>query len=95
MDHTQTSTLRQIAVVGTHLPRRCGIATFTADMCEALASRLPDTNVFALALNDGEENYAYPARVRFEIAEQDIASYRRAADFLNTNGVDMVILQHE
>lgn len=95
MDHPQTSPLRQIAVIGTHLPRRCGIATFTADVCEALAQRLPDTNIFAIAIDDGEENYAYPDRVRFEIAEQDIASYQRAADFLNTNGVDMVILQHE
>lgn len=95
MDHPQTSPLRQIAVIGTYLPRRCGIATFTVDVCEALAQRLPDTNVFAIAINDGDENYAYPERVRFEIAEQDIASYRRAADFLNTNGVDMVILQHE
>jgi glycosyltransferase involved in cell wall biosynthesis len=95
MDHPQTSSLRQIAVIGTYLPRRCGIATFTTDVCEALALRLPDTNIFAIAINDGEEHYAYPDRVRFEIAEQDIASYQRAADFLNTNGVDMVILQHE
>ena len=95
MDHPPTSPLRQIAVIGTHLPRRCGIATFTTDICEALALRLPDTSIFAIAINDGEENYAYPDRVRFEIAEQDIASYQRAADFLNTNGVDMVILQHE
>ncbi|HEX9036723.1 MAG TPA: glycosyltransferase [Ktedonobacterales bacterium] len=95
MDHLQPPPLRQIAVIGTHLPRRCGIATFTADTCEALALCLPDTNIFAIAINDGEETYAYPDRVRFEIAEQDIMSYRRAADFLNTNGVDMVILQHE
>ncbi len=95
MDHTLTTSLRQIAVIGTHLPRRCGIATFTADVCEALANQLPDTNIFAIAVNDGDENYAYPDRVRFEIAEQDIDSYRQAADFLNTNGVDLVILQHE
>jgi glycosyltransferase involved in cell wall biosynthesis len=95
MDHTLTSPLRQIAVVGTHLPRRCGIATFTADTCEALAHQLPDASIFALAVNDGDETYDYPDRVRFEIAEQDIDSYRRAADFLNTNGVDLVILQHE
>src|SRR5579864_7500569 len=75
VNHLPTSPLRQIAVVGTHLPRRCGIATFTADICEALATQLPNTNVFALAINDGDENYAYPDRVRFEIAEQDIASY--------------------
>ena len=95
MDRKLTSPLRQVAVIGTHLPRHCGIGTFTADVCEALANQLPDTNIFAIAINDGEETYAYPERVRFEIAEQDIDSYRRAADFLNTNGVDLVILQHE
>jgi len=34
-------------------------------------------------------------RVRFELTEKDIESYRRAADFLNINNVDMVSLQHE
>ncbi len=39
--------------------------------------------------------HAYPARVRFEIAETDLASYRRAADFLNVNSVDVLCVQHE
>jgi len=33
--------------------------------------------------------------VRFELAEKDIDSYRRAADFLNINSVDVVSLQFE
>ena len=33
--------------------------------------------------------------VRFEIEEQDLSSYLRAADFLNISNVDMVCLQHE
>ncbi|HEU0028160.1 MAG TPA: glycosyltransferase family 4 protein [Ktedonobacterales bacterium] len=95
MDHTPTSPIQQIAVIGTYLPRHCGIATFSADFSEALARQFSDANIFAIAINDGAETYAYPARVRFEIAEGDIESYRRAADFLNTNGVDLVVLQHE
>ena len=39
--------------------------------------------------------YDYPSRVRFELTEKDIESYRRAADFLNINNVDIVSLQHE
>ena len=35
------------------------------------------------------------SRVRFELTEKDIESYRRAADFLNINNVDLVCLQHE
>ena len=33
--------------------------------------------------------------VRFEIAEQDLPSYLRAADFLNITDVDVVCVQHE
>ncbi|MGZ3581763.1 MAG: glycosyltransferase [Ktedonobacterales bacterium] len=92
---TANTTIRQIAVIGTHAPRQCGIATFTTDFCEALARQFPDADIFAIPINDADEYYDYPSRVRFEIAEQDIQSYRRAADFLNTNGVDLVVLQHE
>ena len=53
------------------------------------------TTCIALPVNDVESGYAYPARVRFEFTEKDIESYRRAADFLNINNVDLVCLQHE
>ena len=89
------SRIRQIAVVGTYLPRQCGIATFTTDLCEALAGELPDATVFAIAINDANEGYPYPSRVRLEIAEQGIESYQQAAEFLNSTGVDLVLLQHE
>jgi glycosyltransferase involved in cell wall biosynthesis len=50
---------------------------------------------FVVAMNDAGMQHAYPARVRFEIAENDLPSYRRAADFLNVNMVDAVSVQHE
>ena len=74
---------RRIALVGTYVPRRCGIATFTSDLCEAIAAESPDATVLAIAVNDVAEDYSYPPRVRFEIAEADLASYRGASDFLN------------
>jgi glycosyltransferase involved in cell wall biosynthesis len=86
---------KRIAFIGDYLPRRCGIATFTTDLCESIAAEMPDTCCFAVPVNDREEGYAYPPRVRFEIEESDPASYRRAADFLNINRVDLVCLQHE
>jgi glycosyltransferase involved in cell wall biosynthesis len=89
------SRIRQVAVVGNYLPRQCGIATFTTDLCEALAGQLPDASIFAIAMNDTDEGYPYPSRVRLEIAEQDIASYHQAAEFLTSTGVDLVLLQHE
>jgi glycosyltransferase involved in cell wall biosynthesis len=95
MNHMQKSNIRQIAVIGTYMPRQCGIATFTTDFCEALGAQFPEADIFAIPVNDVEEGYAYPSRVGFEIAERDIESYRQAADYLNINGVDLVVLQHE
>ncbi len=77
------------------MPRQCGIATFTTDLCEALANEYKGTSCIALPVNDIENGYEYPARVRFELTEKDVESYRRAADFLNINNVDIVSLQHE
>jgi len=82
-------------MLGNHLPRQCGIATFTTDLGDAIASEFPEFDCFALAMNDAGKRHAYPARVRFEIGESDVASYRRAADFLNVNAVDVVCVQHE
>jgi glycosyltransferase involved in cell wall biosynthesis len=90
-----TSILNRIAFIGNYLPRQCGIATFTTDLCEAIVAQYSQTTCIALPVNDIEAGYAYPARVRFELPEKDIDSYRRAADFLNINNVDLVSLQHE
>ncbi|MFA6234572.1 MAG: glycosyltransferase family 4 protein [Bacteroidota bacterium] len=88
-------TLNRLAFIGNYQPRLCGIATFTTDLCEAVAAKYSDTTCIALPVNDVETGYPYPARVRFELHEKDIDSYRRAADFLNINNVDLVSLQHE
>lgn len=85
----------RIAFIGNFLPRQCGIATFTTDLCEAIASEYAGITCIALPVNDRQSGYAYPPRVRFELAEKDIESYRRAADFLNINNVDLACLQFE
>jgi glycosyltransferase involved in cell wall biosynthesis len=85
----------RIAVVGNYLPRRCGIATFTTDLCDALHAEYATAELLALPVNDTDEGYAYPARVRFELSEDNLASYRQAADFLNFSNIDLVCLQHE
>ena len=96
MDHSPThSIINCIAFISNYLPRQCGIATFTTDLCEAIAAEYGGTTCIVLPVNDIEAGYAYPTRVRFELTEKDIDSYRRAADFLNINSVDLVCLQHE
>jgi glycosyltransferase involved in cell wall biosynthesis len=95
MQQNSLSIIKRVAFIGNYLPRQCGIATFTTDLCEAIADEYQGTSCIALPVNDIEAGYDYPARVRFELTEKDIESYRRAADFLNINNVDMVSLQHE
>jgi glycosyltransferase involved in cell wall biosynthesis len=87
--------MKRLAILGNHLPRQCGIATFTTHLADALAAELPDVDSFVLAMNDAGRRHPYPSRVRFEIAEGDLGSYRRAADFLNVNHVDVLSVQHE
>jgi glycosyltransferase involved in cell wall biosynthesis len=89
------SGVQTIAFLGDYLPRKCGIATFTSDLLEAVAERHPQSRCFAVPVNDIEGCYRYSDVVRFEIEEQDLASYRHAADFLNTSDVDVVSVQHE
>jgi glycosyltransferase involved in cell wall biosynthesis len=87
--------IRKIAFVADYLPRKCGIATFTFDLRNAVASQYEEVECIVVPVDDLEGGYDYPAEVRFEIQEQELASYRRAADFLNFANVDVVCLQHE
>ena len=84
-----------MAFLGDYLPRKCGIATFTTDLLAAVSAEHPQGHCFAVPVNDIEGGYDYPEAVRFEIEEQDLTSYQRAADFINISNVDIVCLQHE
>ena len=85
----------RIAFIGNYLPRQCGIATFTTDLCAAMAAEYGSERLFAIPVNDPESSYQYPERVRIEIEQEDCSSYERAAEFLNFNGNDLVCMQHE
>ena len=85
----------RIAVIGNYLPRHCGIATFTTDLCAAISTECGSARLLALPVNDTEQGYDYPDRVRWSLAQDDVKSYQEAAEFLNFNNIDMVCLQHE
>lgn len=86
--------LDRIAFIGNSLPRRCGIATFTTDLQQAVAASDPDLATSIVAMNDGD-GYDYPGSVGFQIRDERIEDYARAADFLNESRFDVVSLQHE
>ena len=87
--------ISRIAFLGDYLPRQCGIATFTTDICESMAAEYPDCECIVGAVNDRPEGYDYSSRIRFEIEVKELDSYRRAADFLNINNIEVVSVQHE
>jgi glycosyltransferase involved in cell wall biosynthesis len=87
--------LRSIALIGSYVPRRCGIATFTADLASGLSAATSGLHVEVVAMNDDPAGYDYPSEVEFEIGQNELADYRVAADHLNAGRIDVVSVQHE
>lgn len=87
--------LQRIAFIGNHLPRRCGIATFTHDLHRAVANARPDLDTCVVAMNNSVGTYAYPEPVRIQLRDDVVDDYLQAAKFLNRSGFDLVSLQHE
>jgi len=86
---------RRIAFIGNSLPRRCGIATFTTDLQQAVAGASSAVETSIVAITDPGRDYAYPASVGFEIKQDNLEDYVSAADWINAGGFDAVSLQHE
>src|SRR5690554_6502280 len=85
--------MNKIALIGNYPPRKCGIATFTKDLNDGMKDNGIDTAV--MAMNDGLNRYDYPEKVVFEVEQNVLTSYINAAEYLNSNNYDAVILQHE
>ena len=86
--------VRHIALIGNHLPRRCGIATYTSDVAKAMAARFPEVQVDIWVMNDGK-SYDYPDHLAGIIEQDDVESYLTAARQITASGADMVWIQHE
>ncbi len=87
--------LSRLAFIGNSLPRRCGIATFTTDLQQAIAASRADLETCIVAMTDNGQAYDYPAVVGFQINDDRTEDYVRAAEFLNAGRFDGVSLQHE
>ena len=85
--------MKRVLVIGNHLPRKCGIATFTEDLADSLESA--GAEVAVIAMNDREEGYDYPERVQFTISQENADDYVRAAEFTRKYDPDVISLQHE
>jgi glycosyltransferase involved in cell wall biosynthesis len=85
----------RIAFVSSSIPRRCGIATFTADVMAAVKAADPTVRCSVVAIDEPNSARAYGPEVKSRIRQRDPASYRAAAALLNESNVDVVNLQHE
>jgi len=86
---------KSVTLIGSYLPRQCGIATFTADLAGAIVDSDPTIDCTIVAMNDRRKGYQYPGDVRFQIDQNNLSEYRLAADFLNVRDPAVVCLQHE
>ncbi len=87
--------LENIAFIGNSLPRRCGIATFTTDLQQAVSKSPAHVATAIVAMTDHGHVYDYPPEVRLAIADDNRDDYIRAADVLNAGNFDVACLQHE
>ncbi|MGC6329631.1 glycosyltransferase family 4 protein [Rhizorhabdus sp. FW153] len=92
-DRTSRGKIEHIAVIGNALPRRCGLATFTSHVVDALQARFPQLIVDHYAMDDGS-GVAYPDNVR-TIAAGDPTAYRLTAGLIEASGAQAIWLQHE
>ncbi|MHC4539637.1 MAG: glycosyltransferase family 4 protein [Planctomycetota bacterium] len=88
------STAKKVVFLSSFPPRKCGIATFTADVIASTAAAAKgDFEPLVVAMQAGDHKYADP--VKFEIRENVKSDYICAADYINFSHVDVVSVQHE
>ncbi|MDR6903684.1 hypothetical protein J2W52_005317 [Rhizobium miluonense] len=87
--------LTNIAFIGNSLSRRCGIATFTTDLQQAVSKSSAHVATAIVAMTDHGHVYDYPPEVRLAIADDNRDDYIRAGDVLNVGNFDVACQQHE
>ncbi len=85
----------RVLLIGTYIPKECGIATFTSDLLNSVLGESNDVYCEVIALSDPSETYNYPGEVVFQIERNKLEDYYRAADYINQSDADIICLQHE
>jgi glycosyltransferase involved in cell wall biosynthesis len=84
-----------VIYVSSYIPRKCGIATYTKDLTNAINLLNSRSLAEILAVNRPQENIDYPWEAKFKITFDDLTTYLSAADYINQSHADVVSLQHE
>ena len=85
----------RVLIIGTYVPKECGIAAFTSDLLNSVSGENNDVHCEVIALSDPSETYNYPEEVVFQIQRDKLEDYYLAADYINQSDADIVCLQHE
>jgi glycosyltransferase involved in cell wall biosynthesis len=87
--------VKKVAFISSYLPRKCGIATFMADLIHntGLAGG-EEFEPLVIAMHSGPK-LKYDKPVRLKICKDVRYDYIRAADYINFSDVDIVSVQHE
>ena len=81
--------------ISSYVPRKCGIATYTKDLVEAVNFLNPSSETEIVALVKPEDKIIYGPQVKFEINQYEIDAYIKAADYINNSDAEIVVLEHE
>lgn len=88
------NTKLRVGLISSFVPKKCGIATYSRDLIEAMAlSEKFDWCV--IAAEDSNDNYSYGNKAIAIIKKDNLDSYTEAAEILNKWGPDVVLLEHE
>ena len=84
----------RLAMIGTYVPRKCGIATFTCDVTEQLRQFESDIETTVYALDAADRAGLYGGGV-VPVDQASREAYLGAARAINESGAAAVWLQHE
>ncbi len=91
----------RVAFVSSFPPRRCGIASFTADLARSLKRALPSAHVGVIAIDpswermDRQPPYAAGVDEVLSVTLEDPDSYTAAAAWAERQGYEVLCVQHE
>ncbi len=93
-EQAESKAKQRVCFVSSFLPAKCGIATFTNDLINAIWANTSDFSPYVVAMHGGE-NVDYAEPVKFEIRTNVEGDYRSAADHINFSQAKVACIQHE
>jgi glycosyltransferase involved in cell wall biosynthesis len=88
------SNKKRIGYLSTYPPRECGIANFTKDLIDAICE-LDELKPSIIAINEKNAIHNYDRRVKWTIDRDVAEDYVKAAKYVNSSNIQLVVVQHE